>query len=281
MTPSPMTLPSEKSNDAPAAIAARALGVGIEQIAGIERIKHGLTNDSWRVRTAHDAVIVRLSNTAEEALQIDRRSEARVLAVAAAAGLGPEVLICDPDQQLLVTRDAGSTWTDADAHSPANIQRIGELLQRLHTLPIPQGVRRVDLFASVRGYLRELEQAGRAPGLTASATRDRAEHAVLALSQDTRECLCHNDVHSLNIVDDGTLRLLDWEYSGIGQPMFDLASICVYHRYDRTQRERLLDAYLATPLAGAASRLELACWLFDYIRELWMAVRENVHARDE
>lgn len=271
-----MATPIEQSEFFPREIAARTLGISLEQVRSAERIKHGLTNDSWRVATARGAVIVRLSNTAEDALQIDRHSEARVLAIVADAGLGPEVLACDPANHLLVTRDAGSTWSDTDAQSSANIQRIGELLRRLHALPMPLGVRRVDLLATVRGYLRELEHAGRAPKLTAAAIRERAEYAALALRQDARECLCHNDVHSLNIVDDGTLRLLDWEYSGIGQPMFDLASICAYHRYDRAQRERLLDAYLASPLVNAASQLDLACWLFEYVRELWLAVRANV-----
>jgi thiamine kinase-like enzyme len=80
-------------------------------------------------------------------------------------------------------------------------------------------------------------------------------------------------VHSLNIVDNGALRLIDWEYSGIGERMFDLASISVYHGYARLERERLLDSYLKQPTSGAASQLELACWLFEYVRDLWMEVR--------
>ena len=39
--------------------------------------------------------------------------------------------------------------------------------------------------------------------------------------------------------DDGRLRLIDWEYSGVGQRLFDLASVCVYHKYDKLQREQL------------------------------------------
>ena len=95
----------------------------------------------------------------------------------------------------------------------------------------------------------------------------------IALSQGAARCLCHNDVHSLNIVDNGTLRLIDWEYSGIGEPMFDLASICVYHRYARPDRERLLDAYVTSASSNAAHQLELACWLFEYVKDLWTEVR--------
>jgi thiamine kinase-like enzyme len=270
-----METSSHSVTAAPGKIAAGALGVDVSEVQRVERIKHGLTNDSWRVQTAHGAVIVRLSNTAEQALQIDRQSEARVLALVAAAGLGPEVLMCDPARHVLVTREAGHIWTEADAHVAGNIERVAGILRQLHALGTPSEVRRVDLAATVRGYLAALQERGHHSQLTVSATRARAENAALALRQHGVECLCHNDVHSLNIVDNGALRLIDWEYSGIGERMFDLASICVYHGYARHERDRLLDAYLQHPTSSAASQLELACWLFEYVRELWTEVRGN------
>lgn len=259
----------------PEVIAAAALGVGTSAILSVEQIKHGLTNDSWRVRTERDAVIVRASNRSEETLRIDRMSEARVLAAVAAAGIGPEVLVCDPARHVLVTRDLGRTWSADDARVAGNIERIARLLRRLHALPAPTGVRTVDLVETMRGYLKSLDERGRQTAATAQRTRERGEHAALALRQHAVACLCHNDVHHLNVVDGDTLRLIDWEYSGIGEPMFDLASICVYHQYDRAERERLLDAYGAGVGATAIHRLELACWLFDYIRELWSEVRQQ------
>lgn len=259
--------------DAARAFAARALGVPPSHLLSTERIKHGLTNDSWRIRTVREAVVVRLSNTAESQLQIDRLSEARVLDVVAAAGMGPEVLLCEPREHVLVTRDAGPTWSEADTHSAVNIRRVGGVLARLHALDTPSGIRTVDLLATVSGYLDVLAARASNSQLTASSTRTRAEHAAVALSQGAARCLCHNDVHRLNIVDDGSLRLIDWEYSGIGEPMFDLASICVYHRYARPDRERLLEAYSTTPSSNAAHQLELACWLFEYVKDLWTEVR--------
>lgn len=258
----------------PRNIAAAALDIAPAQIVTVERIKHGLTNDSWRVRAERGAVIVRISNAAEALLQIDRASEAKVLQLVASAGLGPEVLVCDIARRVLVTRDLGRTWDEADAAVAANIVRLGEVLQRLHALPVLSGVRHVDLVDTLRGYLRALDERGHRSRLNAEATRARGEHAALALKQGSHECLCHNDVHHLNIIDNGSLRLIDWEYSGIGEALFDLASVCVYHRFDQDQRDLLLASYLREPNSNASHRLDLACWLFDYVRELWMAVRE-------
>jgi thiamine kinase len=258
----------------PAHIAALALDVPFADIVASERIKHGLTNESWLVRTARDAVVVRVSNTAEQELQIDRRSEAAILAAVAAADLGAPVLLCDPARHVLVTRYLGKPWSFDDALELANIERLALTMQRLHALTPPGGARTVDLSETVEGYLRTLDEHGTQNPLGAQALRIRARGAAELLSAGSVACLCHNDAHHLNIVDDGEVRLIDWEYAGVGERLFDLASACVYHGYDEAQRQRLLSAYLAARDGAIEGRLDTACWLFEYVRDLWIAVRE-------
>jgi thiamine kinase len=257
----------------PEHIAALVLDVPFADVVASERIKHGLTNESWLVRTARDAVVVRISNTAEHDLQIDRRSEAAILAAVAAADLGAPVLLCDPARHVLVTRYLGHHWTLEATLEPANIERLARTLQRLHALAAPAGVRTVDLRVTIDGYMRTLDERGGYTSLRTEHLRARAREAATSLHAGSVACLCHNDVHYLNVVDDGQLRLIDWEYGGVGEPLFDLASACVYHEYDAAQRERLLDTYLTARDAATEQRLEIACWLFEYVRDLWTAVR--------
>jgi thiamine kinase len=256
-------------------IAASTLGVASEGVLSCEPIKHGLTNQSWLVRTRKDDVVVRISNPAAQALQIDRQSEALVLAAVDEAGIGPEVILCDPARRVLITRYLGDTWAEADAVRDENIQRLGQLFRRLHRIPAPTGVRRVELNETLEGYFATLQERAIQPALITKALRDRALQVALKLRENSAATLCHNDVHHLNITDDGKLRLIDWEYAGIGQRLFDLASVCVYHKYDKMQREQLLSSYTALTELTTWHRLELACWLFDYVRDLWMAVRES------
>lgn len=264
----------EAGSDAPAQVVDVALDLGTGRIRDIEPIKHGLTNRSWLVRTDGDRLVVRISDVGSAGeLQIDRDSEAVVLRYVAGEGIGPEVLRCDPARGILVTRYLGATWTEQDAHADDNIDRIADLLRRLHALDVPAGVRAVDLASTVHGYVRTLEDRGTHSGVTSPALRDCADETAAELRKGSTPCLCHNDVHHLNIVGSDPVRLIDWEYAGVGEPLFDLASLCVYHRYRKPQRERLLTAYGAPSDAINWQRLELACWLFDYIRDLWMAVR--------
>src|SRR6187401_531849 len=157
----------QPGSDAPAQVVAVALDLGTGQIRDIEPIKHGLTNRSWLVSTTGDRFVVRISDIdSAGALQIDRDSEAVVLQHVARAGIGPQVLRCDPARGILVTRYLGATWTEQDAQSDENINRIAGLLRRLHTLDVPAGVRAVDLASTVQGYVRTLEERGTHSGLT-------------------------------------------------------------------------------------------------------------------
>jgi thiamine kinase-like enzyme len=261
-------------SDAPAEVVAVALDLGAGRIYDVEPIKHGLTNRSWLVSTDADRFVVRISDAgAAEQLQIDRNSEAVVLQHVARAGIGPQILRCDPARGVLVTRYLGATWTEQDTQSDENIFRLAGVLRRLHSLDVPAGVRAVDLAATVDGYIRTLLECGTHNGLASPALRDCADETASQLRQGSAPRLCHNDVHHLNIVGSAPVRLIDWEYAGVGEPLFDLASVCVYHHYRKPQRERLLTAYGEPSSAITWQRLELACWLFDYIRDLWTAVR--------
>ena len=181
-----------------ARVAAGVLGVSAAQVRSVERIKGGLTNESWRVAAAGQILVVRVSRADDEALQIDRESELRVLEAAWSARIGPEVLACEPRRRLLVTRHiAGRVWSEADASAPENVARLGRLFASLHTTPVPSGVQRVDVAQSLEGYWRTLGGEGGGPEGEAMLSVARS----LAAADAAR--LCHNDVHRLNLVDDG------------------------------------------------------------------------------
>jgi thiamine kinase len=254
----------------PADIASAWIAGGV---TSVERIKHGLTNESWLVRGAEDAVVVRISHRDTERLQINRTSEAMILDTVARAGIGPAVLLCDPARHLLVTRYLGPTWSDTDAVRDDNIERVAKLMSRLHALDAPAGAHRIDLARVVSDYLSDLDAHGQSTAGGAALQRRRAYEVAGVLEASSVPRLCHTDVHALNIVDNGELRLLDWEYAGLGEPLFDVASLCIFHCYSLQQRRLLLRSYAGRFEESTWRRLELACWLFEYVRELWLAVR--------
>ena len=259
----------------PRELAASALGRDARDIVSVDEIKHGLTNESWLVRTASDAVVVRISNRQWASLQIDRSAEALVLEAVARAGIGPEVVASDRSAGILVTRYLGPTCTAQQMTAPALMERLGKLYRALHAMRPPAGIREVHLPTVIAGYLDTLDTLGRQVDVLQPHLRARALALASDITESSTPALCHNDVHHLNLVDREPLRLIDWEYAGLGEPYFDLASVCVYHDYTMQHRAVLLRAYADVADPASVERLSKCCWLFEYVRELWSNVREG------
>lgn len=242
--------------------ATRALADG-----AMTRLTGGLSNQAWRVERSGQAWFARLGYADAERLGVNRHSECALMAVVAAAGFAPDVLACDPPTGLLVTRYIeGRTWQASDAAEPRNLARIGSLLARLHTMPPAPGIAAVSYAEQARHLARTIS----ASDPTVAVLRHRADQAFESIERrKSRRALCHHDLHHLNVVDTGArLWLVDWEYGGVGEPLFDVAGFLALHELGAAETDLLLGAY------GAGSTvdrevLEEARWAFDYVQWLW------------
>jgi thiamine kinase-like enzyme len=161
-------------------------------------------------------------------------------------------------------------WTPEQTRVPKNLKSIAILLRRLHRLPAPPQVRTLDLSSLINGYWDTLriQQTDLPPEFSAL----QATAVKLLDGRSTGEGhLCHNDLHAGNIIGTGpTVRLLDWEYSGIGEPLFDLASYTQSNDLNASQCKFLLQAYGATD--RMRERFSAEQRLFDWTCALWLAV---------
>jgi thiamine kinase-like enzyme len=227
----------------------------------------GLSNHAWIAAAAGERFFVRLSPPDAERFGVDRDAECGLLHIVANAGFAPYVIRCDPARRLLVTRLVpGHSWQRDEAIAPHNIARLAQSLRGLHSLPMQPGMRTVD-FAVQAAHL-EAQCAGASP--VDNELRGAAMEVLAALGRGAGpETLCHNDLHHLNLIDAGDrLWLVDWEYGGAGDPVFDLASFLCQHDCGPREQSTLLEAY------GKGGRINdervtAARWAFDYVQWLW------------
>jgi Ser/Thr protein kinase RdoA (MazF antagonist) len=120
------------------------------------------------------------------------------------------------------------------------------------------------------------------PDSTAAILQARAAAAFRRIAaRRFPRTLCHNDLHHLNLLDDGVrLWLVDWEYGGRGDPLFDVASFLSLHHLGPGPTEAFLDAY-GWSHAGDPACLDDALWLFDYVQWLWYRSRFPSPVGDE
>jgi thiamine kinase-like enzyme len=92
---------------------------------------------------------------------------------------------------------------------------------------------------------------------------------------------CHNDLLNANFIDDGDrLRIVDWEYAGMGDRFFDLANFSINHEFGPGENELLLDAYFGAVRPADAAALSLMCFMSDFREAMWGVVQQGVSELD-
>ncbi len=220
---------------------------------------------SFLVTAGDERCVLRLAGRAASGRGM--AGELTVHARAAKAGIAPRIRHADPARGLLLTDYvAGTAWTEADLEDPGSLAELAVLLRRLHALP-PCGIP-YDARAAAEAYLAALRAAGPVPALAGTCRRIIVEHAPCA-----RPACCHNDLVAQNVVRGTALQLIDFEYAGDNEPLFDLAGLAGWHELDDARAGWLLDAWADG--AGRALRARFAAERrrFDAIQWLWLAAR--------
>jgi thiamine kinase-like enzyme len=233
----------------------------------------GLTNRVYRVAVADEVLCLRLPGAGTEEY-IDRGREAEMARMAAAAGVSPAVVHTDPVSGIMITRFLGGTATmtpDTFRSEPGAAARAGDVFRRLHDSgAVFPG--RFELFAMIEEYLAIL-----APK---TVTLPDGYHRVLADAEAVKAALaarplplapCHCDPLCENFLDDGArMWLVDWEYGGMNDPMWDLGDLSVEAGFGPAEDEAMLAAYFpAGPTAAERGRMVIYKAMCDLLWTLW------------
>ena len=241
-----------------------ALGPRMERLAGY-------TNRVYAVETTAGRLCLRIPGARTETL-IDRRLEAENARKAAAAGVAPAVLYADPAGVMMTPFVAAKALSaHAFAQDGGAILRAADALRRLHDRA-EDFVNSFSAFAWLDRYAALLrDECGGVPPDLAEAIGDAANLRDALAANPVPLRPCHCDPTGSNLLDTGErVWLIDWEYSGMNDPMWDLAYLSLEARFDAGQDAVLLASYLGRLPAGhetarmaaqkAACELLAAAW---------------------
>ena len=205
---------------------------------------------------------------------INRANEAVAVHEAARVGVSPLVMHADPQTGILVTRfvAGATTMTPQNFKSRAGAPaRAGMAFRKLHSsgavFPF-----RFELFAMIDDYLNIL--AGRDVALP------QGYHEIVAEAGAIRTVLaaypaplapCHCDPLCENFLDTGdTMWIVDWEYCGMNDAMWDLGDLSVEAGFDASQDEELLNAYFGGQITPSdRGRMVIYKAMCDLLWTLW------------
>jgi thiamine kinase-like enzyme len=203
----------------------------------------GLTNRNYLVRDGGQQFVARLCDD-RQFLGIDRRNERLCQIAAGEAGVAPEVTHFE--QGILVSRFLDArTLADDDLQELDLLQRLAQIIRQIHSAS--DRLTGELLFFCPFQTVRTYTQTARDHGAVLPPDIDQLVEDSRKLSHQMspfRPTLCHNDLLAANIMDDGDrLWIVDWEYGGIGNPLFDLAGVSANAGLSNQMEVHLLEAY--------------------------------------
>ena len=244
----------------------------------------GITNRNFLVEVAGraDRFVIRLAGNDTHLLGISREVEHAATVAAAGVGVGPEVVaFIRPEGYLLTRFIEGHPLPMDEAHEPATLARIADSLRRFHGNPAIPG-----LFIPLR-----IVEAYRALAIARGVRIPPEYELALAIGRRIELALlgspieltpCHNDLLNANFIDDGQrLRIVDWEYAGMGDPFFDLANFSVNHELTDDECATLLGAYdHAAPRKDRLARLIVMRIVSDFREAMWGLLQQGISTLD-
>lgn len=235
----------------------------------------GISNVSYVAADRRGKYVVRLTRDFPFH-NVHRDREIAVARAAHAAGFSPEIVYAAPG--VMISRYLEARTLDATAVR-VDLTRIADLVARFHREMVSHHDYRFDVFEVNRGYFRELDVHWPARISEWAAINDRLRDLVPALPP----VFAHHDLLPANLLDDGKrLWLIDFEYAGTGDALFDLGNLSSNAQLSREQSRELLTAYYGREPDDALIAAHRAMEAASLLREgLWSLVSKlHIHERD-
>lgn len=265
------------SKDIPAVKEILQKVLGTTEYSDLRRMG-GLTNHTYKVTFQNgEAYVVRIPGEGTEEL-INRRDEKCSTELACRLGIDAPLLYFGEDGTK-VTRfiHAARTMNNCTVGLEENLVRIANVLHKLHTCG-----EKTNVIFEVFDMAADYEKIISSNHVTLYDDYGQIKERVMEMKAyvdsqgEIMKVPCHNDPLSENWVLDGDERmyLIDWEYAGMNDAMWDLADVSIEAGLTASQDEILLNAYFdRNPTTQERSRFHANKIYLDYLWTLWGKAR--------
>lgn len=238
----------------------------------------GMTNHSYKVTRADgEKYLVRLPGEGTEEL-INRQDEKKSTELACKLGIDSELLYFGDDgKKVMKFIPDPQPMDESVMKREENLRQAAQIFRRLHTCGEDTGVR-FEVFEMAEAYkkiIRDNHVALYSDYEDVTKTIMDIKAAVDS-EGDAPKVPCHNDCLVANWVLDcnGKMWLIDWEYSGMNEAMWDLSCLSIEAAFTEENDNALLNAYYERQATIEEKKRFIAAKLYvDYLWTLWGLTR--------
>jgi thiamine kinase-like enzyme len=248
----------------------------------------GITNLNYKIDTDSKSYVLRITGADTDKLGIRRDVEHQANLEAGKLGVAPEVVyFIEPEGYLLTRFVNGKRLPPEEIVKPENIIRVVRKIRLFHTRA-PELNGEFNVFRRVE-WLTSVSKSNNCKfPFDFDWIMMKMHQVEEALLKDPYiPTPCHDDLLNLNWLDEdvpgeiGEVRLLDWEYAGMGDIFFDLGNFCHHHRLTDDQVRFLLQEYFGEVTPKNFARCKLM-WPMSEIHEaMWGTTQTGISKLDE
>ena len=244
-----------------------------EEVLSVEQLG-GMTNQNYLVKTTNKQYIVKFFGKGTEKL-INRQDEKYNLELLKDLDLDVKNYLFDIEAGIKVNEYIESAITLDSTSIKTKFDKIAPILQTIHA----SGKELRGEFApfeEIKKYESLIEE--KIPYVNYEAVREEVfslEKRLADLGVDRKSC--HIDLVPENFIESpqGRLYLIDWEYSSMNDPMWDLAALFLESEFTRQEEETFLSHYESDQTPVSREKITIYKILQDTIWSLWTVYKEE------
>lgn len=232
-----------RSNNAAMELVSDVLHVPESGITDIRCLKAGMTNKSFLFRANDRSYICRIPGPGTDLL-INRKQEKTVYDAVKALDISEHVVYINGETGYKISEYYEGS-RNGDARNWSDVSRSMELIHKLHDARIHVDhsfdIReRINFYESIcSGYEKQLFEDYDQVRSHINTILDRLERLDRPKTLSHVDSVCDNFL----FLPDGGLRLIDWEYAGMCDPIIDVSMCAIYSYYNEEEVEKLLHIY--------------------------------------
>ena len=244
-----------------------------EEVLSVEQLG-GMTNQNYLVKTTNKQYIVKFFGKGTEKL-INRQDEKYNLELLKDLDLDVKNYLFDIEAGIKVNEYIESAITLDSTSIKTKFDKIAPILQTIHA----SGKELRGEFApfeEIKKYESLIEE--KIPYANYEAVREEVfslEKRLADLGVDRKSC--HIDLVPENFIESpqGRLYLIDWEYSSMNDPMWDLAALFLESEFTSQEEEAFLSYYESDQTPVSREKIAIYKILQDAIWSLWTVYKEE------
>lgn len=238
----------------------------------------GMSNKNFRVNFDGKSYVLRVPGNGSEGM-VERANEEFNAMEACKMGVNPEIRYFNAMTGIKLADfiENAETLNAATIQRHDNMKKIARIYQTIHGSHI-RLKNEFNIFQEIEKYDSLIQKAD----ATMYDGWEDIRPQVMALEGYLNElgvelCPCHNDALYENFIKamDGTIYLIDWEYSGMNDPMADFAALFIEADFTKENQDYILDKYFNGNIPENTFQ-KILCYmiLWDYLWAQWTVIKE-------